>query len=165
MKIWLRRTLKTIGLLLIFAAGFFAGSALLIWDHITAPKVYSDTKIRNQIEPMFPIPEKAHHLYCSQNQSFLFNDKFISFVVDDEDAMEKFLQDLNHAGDDLKPMTQLPEEFTDHKTYPDTWPQKYQDKNWQLSQETDFLGGVTAFGWIFYVPQKHRVYIAKFADG
>ena len=133
---------------------------------INKKEVLSDYAIPYRIESSFGIrpPENAHHLYYARNRG-LFVDRFVAFTLQNKDECEAFLAEINFTLDKFHKTDTLPQRFVDGD--PESWGEKYADKNWQLTKEKEFMiaGPIgSMINTIVYVPDKCRIYLVHWAE-
>ncbi len=141
---------------LILSSGLF-GRFLL-----TRKVIQSDHAIPHQIEFRFGVnlPEHSHHLYYASHRG-LFTDHFAAFTLQNKEECEAVLAEMNYPLEKFKESDTLPQRLIDNG--PESWPEKFDDKNWQLTKEERFLiAGPKE--QVIYVPEKCRIYLIHWAE-
>ena len=143
-----------------------SGLRLYLKYALNRKEIHSDHAVPYQIESHFGVslPEHAHHLYYACT-SFLFIDHFAAFTLQSQDECEAFLTDINYPLEKFEKSDTLPQRLIDNG--PESWGEKYQDKNWQLSKEKSFMisgpkGGT--INTVIYIPEKYRIYLVHWAE-
>ncbi|MBW8016476.1 MAG: hypothetical protein FVQ82_09835 [Planctomycetes bacterium] len=144
-------------LVLVFLAGFFINIPMA-FVRSAYPRVYSNTRVRDEMISRIEVPENAYHLYYAV-RGFVDANYYAAFSLPSKEECEEFFKKLYGGDFQRKELTELPEDMLEHG--PDTWQDKYKDKNWSLKGKRVVLikGGMIYYRFMAYVPEENRIYI------
>ena len=107
------------------------------------------------------LPENARDVYYCTHGAF-FADKYAAFRLDSEEQCRAFFENQGYDLDKFKKGNFSPDGPLRYFYPPHNWEDKYQDSNWRLSKDDDFLYHRchdNHIDYIVYTPQENRIYL------